>query len=94
MDVTIALIQPVHAQILYSHTVRFINSSPPLYIYIYIWRVAVDMQDTAGEARTNSAVMYSFAPPHMAKQKQGDQLEHDEDYINYSEVLLFINKRT
>ena len=35
-----------------------------------------DTQDTAGEARTNSSVMYSYGPPHMAKQKQDDQLEH------------------
>ena len=34
------------------------------------------MQDTAGEAKTNSSVMYSYGPPHMAKQKQDDQLEH------------------
>ena len=31
-----------------------------------------DMQDTAGEARMNSSVMYSYGPPHMAKQKQDD----------------------
>ena len=35
-----------------------------------------DTQDTAGEARTNSSVMYYYGPPHMAKQKQDDQLEH------------------
>ena len=35
-----------------------------------------DTEDTAGEARTNSSVMYSYRPPHMAKQKQDDQLEH------------------
>ena len=35
-----------------------------------------DAQDTAGEARANSSVMYSYGPPHMAKQKQDDQLEH------------------
>ena len=35
-----------------------------------------DTQDTAGEARTNSSVMYSYWPPHMAKQKQDNQLEH------------------
>ena len=35
-----------------------------------------DTQDIAGEARTNSSVMYSYGPPHMAKQKQDDQLEH------------------
>ena len=34
------------------------------------------MRDTAGEARMNSSVMYSYEPPHMAKQKQDDQLEH------------------
>ena len=34
-----------------------------------------DTQDTAGEARTNSSVMYSYGPPHMAKQKQDDQPE-------------------
>ena len=34
-----------------------------------------DTQDTAGEARTNSSVMYSYGPPHMAKQKKDDQLE-------------------
>ena len=35
-----------------------------------------DTQDTAGEARTNSSVMYSYGPSHMAKQKQDDQVEH------------------
>ena len=35
-----------------------------------------DTQDTAREAGTNSSVMYSYGPPHMAKQKQDDQLEH------------------
>ena len=30
------------------------------------------MQDTAGEAGTNSLVMYSYGPPHMAVQKQDD----------------------
>ena len=34
------------------------------------------MQDTAGEAGTNSSLMYSYGPLHMAKQKQYDQLEH------------------
>ena len=28
--------------------------------------------DTAGEAGTNSLVMYSYGPPHMAEQKQDD----------------------
>ena len=43
-----------------------------------------DMQDTAGEARTNSSVMYSYGPPHMAKQKQDDQLEHT--YSSYVRI--------
>ena len=34
-----------------------------------------DMQDTTGEVGTNSLVMYSYGPLHMAKQKQSDQLE-------------------
>ena len=34
------------------------------------------MQDTAGEARTSSKEMYSYGPPHIAKQNQDDQLEH------------------
>ena len=35
-----------------------------------------DMQDTAGEAVTSSSVMLSYGTPHMAEQKQDDQLEH------------------
>ena len=35
-----------------------------------------DTQETAGEARTNYSVMYSYGSPHMAKQNQDDQLEH------------------
>ena len=34
-----------------------------------------DMQDTAGEVGMSSLVMYSSGRLHMAKQKQGDQLE-------------------
>ena len=34
-----------------------------------------DMKDTAGEAGTSSSMMFSYGPPHMAKQKQGNQLE-------------------
>ena len=33
------------------------------------------MQDTVGEAGTRSEVMYYYGPLHMAKQKQGVQLE-------------------
>ena len=35
-----------------------------------------DTQDTAGEAETSSKVMYYYGPPHIAEQKQDDQLEH------------------
>ena len=44
-----------------------------------------DTQDTAGEARTNTSVMYTYGPPHMAKQKQDDQLEHT--YSSYVRIL-------
>ena len=48
-----------------------------------------DMQDTAGEARANSSVMYSYGPPHMAKQKQDDQLEHTySSYVRIQVVTL------
>ena len=43
-----------------------------------------DMQDTAGEARTSSEVMYSYGPPHMAEQKQDDQLKHT--YSSYVRI--------
>ena len=46
-------------------------------------------QDTAGEARTNSSVMYSYGPPHMAKQKQDDQLENTySSYLRIRDVAL------
>ena len=44
----------------------------------------LDMQDTAGEAETNSYVMYSYGPPHMAVQKQDDQHEHT--FSNYVRI--------
>ena len=45
------------------------------------------MQDTAGEARTNSSVMYSYGPPHMAKQTQDEQLEHTySSYVRIRDV--------
>ena len=48
-----------------------------------------DRQDTAGEARTNSSVMYSYGPPYMAKQKQDDQLEHTYSrYVRIRDVAL------
>ena len=47
----------------------------------------LDTQDTAGEARTNSSVMYSNGLPHMAKQKQDDQLEHTySSYVRIRDV--------
>ena len=48
-----------------------------------------DTQDTAGEAGTNSSVMYSYGPPHMTKQKQDDQLEHIySSYVRIRDVAL------
>ena len=48
-----------------------------------------DTHDTAGEARTNSSVMYSYGPPHMAKQKQDDQLERTySSYVRIRDVVL------
>ena len=48
-----------------------------------------DTQDIAGETRTNSSVMCSYGPPHMAKQKQDDQLEHTySSYVRIRDVDL------
>ena len=48
-----------------------------------------DTQDTPGEARKNSSVMYSYGPPHMAEQKQDDQLEHTySSYVRIRDVAL------
>ena len=48
-----------------------------------------DTQDTAGEAMTNSSVIYSYGPPHMAKQKQDDQLEHTySSYVRIRDVSM------
>ena len=48
-----------------------------------------DMKDTAGEAETSSWVMYSNGPPHMAEQKQDDQLEHTySSYVRIHDVAL------
>ena len=47
------------------------------------------MQDTAGEAGTSSSVMYSYGPPHMAGQKQDDQLEHTfSSYVRIQDIAL------
>ena len=44
---------------------------------------------TAGEASTNSSVMYSYGPPDIAKQKQDDQLEHTySSYVRIRDVTL------
>ncbi len=48
-----------------------------------------DTQDTAEEAETSSLVMYSYGPPHMAEQKQDDQLEHTySSYVSIRDVAL------
>ena len=48
-----------------------------------------DMQDTAGEAGTNSLEMYSYGPPHMAVQRQDDQHEHTfSSYVRIQDVVL------
>ena len=48
-----------------------------------------DTRDTAREARTNPSVMYPYGPPHMAKQKQDDQLEHTySSYVRIRDVTL------
>ena len=66
-----------------------LNYGCQLNLYIYIYIDKPDMQDTAGEARTNSSVMYSYGPPHMAKQKQDDQLEHTyRCYVRIRDVAL------
>ena len=37
----------------------------------------------------NSSVMYSYGPPHMAKQKQDNQLEHTySSYVRIQDVAL------
>ena len=47
-----------------------------------------EMQDTAEEAGTNSLVMYSYGPPHMAVQKQDDQHEHTfSKYVRIQDVV-------
>ena len=57
---------------------------------MYIYKLdEPDMQDTAGEAGTSSKVMYSYGSPHMAKQKQDDQLEHTySSYVRIWDVAL------
>ena len=54
------------------------------------WKLyKLDEPDTAGEAGTNSSGMYSYGPPHMAKQKQDDQLEHTySSYVGIRDVAL------
>ena len=48
-----------------------------------------DMQDTAREARTNSSVMCSYGPPHMARQEQDNQLEHAyNSFVRIRDVTL------
>ena len=48
-----------------------------------------DTQDSAGEARTNPSIMYSYGHPPMAKQKQHDQFEHTySSYVRIWDVTL------
>ena len=48
-----------------------------------------DTQDTAGEAETSSSVLYFYGPPHMAEQKQDDQLEDTySSYVRIWDVAL------
>ena len=48
-----------------------------------------DTQDTVGEAGTSSSAMYFYGPPHMAEQKQDDQLEHTySSYVRIRDVAL------
>ena len=48
-----------------------------------------DTQDTAGEEGTSSHLMYSYAPLHMAEQKQDDQLQHTySSYVRIRDVAL------
>ena len=48
-----------------------------------------DTQDNAGEPWTNPSMMYSYGPPHMAKQKQDDQPEHTySSYVRIRDVAL------
>ena len=48
-----------------------------------------DRQNTAGEARMNLSVMYSYGPPHMAEQKLDGQLEHTYSiYVRLRDVAL------
>ena len=49
-----------------------------------------DMQDTAGEAGTNSYEMYSYGPPHMVVQKQDDQ--HEYTFSNYVRIRDVVQK--
>ena len=52
------------------------------------------MQDTAGEAGTSSKGIYTYGPPHMAEQKQDDQLEHTySSYVRIRDVDLKTSRR-
>ena len=53
-----------------------------------------DMGDITGEARTNSKITFSYGPPHMAEQKQEDQLEHTySSYVRIRDVALKTSQR-
>ena len=54
------------------------------------WKLSkFEETDTDGETGTSSLVMYSYRPPHMAGQKQNDQLEHTySSYVRIRDVAL------
>ena len=62
--------------------IQLYGHQPPIMKSIQVRRTRP--QDTAGEAETSSYVMYSYGPPHMADQKQDDQLDHT--YGSYERV--------
>ena len=60
---------------------------PPITKTIQVRRTR--LANTAGKAGTSSLVMYSYGPPHMAGQKQDDQLEHTfSSYVRIRDVAL------
>ena len=59
-------------------------------LYGHLPPITKTMQETPGETGTNLSVMYSYGPPHMAEQKQDDQLE--QTYNSYVKILDVVMK--
>ena len=61
-----------------SNIERVLEATPHKATYLPPWKLSkLDeprKQDTVGEAGTSSKVMDSYGPPHIAEQKQDDQL--------------------